>query len=58
MTMTIEEIKQAIAEGKHVKYLNSNYTVDISDKGIVFAQYAITGKKKELSVDDLDDCFH
>lgn len=55
--MTIEEIKQAIANGQCVKYQNSHNTVCIGKGDIVYSQYAVTGTKKELTTEDLDDCF-
>lgn len=55
--MTIEEIKQAIANGQCVKYQNSHNIVYIGKGDIVYSQYSSTGTKKELTTEDLDDCF-
>lgn len=55
--MPIEEIKQAIANGHCVKYQNSYNTVCIGKGDIVYSQYAVTGAKKELTAEDLEDCF-
>ena len=55
--MTIEEIKQAIANGEQVKFHNSKNIVKISCKGFVYSENLTTGSRDELSQDDLDDCF-
>lgn len=55
--MTIEEIKQAIANGLAVKFQNSHNIVGIARNETVYSQYAVTGAKKELTTEDLEDCF-
>lgn len=55
--MTIEEIKQAIANGLTVKFQNSLHTVKQDKDGNLYADYKHNDTKKQLKAEDLENCF-